>query len=220
MFPELIVLRHLFTVLHGRWQALRADPEAAYSTEAVIVTALLAALALTAVGIIVAKVVSSANNIYTNGGGREPHRSTTDRTTTLHRGRRWPCPAARDERGAVSAELVIATPLLLLLIMGVIQFALWEHAEHIASAVAQQGVSVGRLQGETAGAGQAEAQSVLDQLGPSVLADSNITATRTATTTTVTVTGHAESIVGIFTLPVKAVAVGPNEVYTNAGAAP
>ena len=104
--------------------------------------------------------------------------------------------------------------------MGVIQFALWEHAEHIASAVAQQGVSVGRLQGETAGAGQAEAQSVLDQLGPSVLADSNITATRTATTTTVTVTGHAESIVGIFTLPVKAVAVGPNEVYTNAGAAP
>jgi hypothetical protein len=40
---------------------------AAYSTEAVIVTALLAALALTAVGIIVAKVVSSANNINTNG---------------------------------------------------------------------------------------------------------------------------------------------------------
>jgi len=110
--------------------------------------------------------------------------------------------------------------LLLLLIMGVIQFALWEHAEHIASAVAQQGVSVARLQGETAGAGQAEAQSVLDQLGPKVLSDANITATRSATTTTVTVTGHAESILGIFTLPVKAVAVGPNEIYTDAGAAP
>ena len=67
MFPELTVIRHLFTLLHNRWQALRADPEAAYSTEAVIVTALLAALALTAVGIIVAKVVSSANNINTNG---------------------------------------------------------------------------------------------------------------------------------------------------------
>ena len=69
MLPELIVIRHLLTVLHGRWQALRADPDAAYSTEAVIVTALLAALALTAVGIIVAKVVSSANNISTTGGG-------------------------------------------------------------------------------------------------------------------------------------------------------
>jgi hypothetical protein len=95
--------------------------------------------------------------------------------------------------------------------MGVIQFALWEHAEHIASAVAQQGVSVARLQGETAAAGQREAQSVLDQLGSGVLGSSNITATRTAASTTVTVTGHAESIVGIFSLPVKAVASGPTE---------
>jgi Flp pilus assembly protein TadG len=118
---------------------------------------------------------------------------------------------AHDERGAVSAELVIATPLLLLLVMGVIQFALWQHAEHIASAVAQQGVSVGRLQGETAAAGKNEAQSVLNQLGSTVLVDSNIAATRTAATTTVTVTGHAESILGIFSLPVKAVAVGPSE---------
>lgn len=68
MFPELIIIRHLFTVLHGRWQALRSDPEAAYSTEAVIVTALLAGLALTAVGIIVYKVVTAANNITTNSG--------------------------------------------------------------------------------------------------------------------------------------------------------
>ena len=127
----------------------------------------------------------------------------------------------RDDRGAVSAELVIATPLLLLLIMGVIQFALWEHAEHIATAVAQQGVAVGRLQNETVAAGRQEAQSVLDQLGRSVLTGTTITATRTAAITTVTVTGHAESILGIFTLPVKAVAVGPDEVYTNdAGAAP
>ena len=65
MFPELIILRHLFTVLHGRWEALRADPDAGYSTEAVIVTALLAALALTAVGIIVAKVIAKASSITT-----------------------------------------------------------------------------------------------------------------------------------------------------------
>ena len=65
MLPELIVLRHLFCVLAQRWQALRADPDAGYSTEAVIVTALLAALALTAVGIIVAKVIAKANSITT-----------------------------------------------------------------------------------------------------------------------------------------------------------
>jgi Flp pilus assembly protein TadG len=127
---------------------------------------------------------------------------------------------ARDDGGAISAELVIATPLLLLLIMGVIQFALWEHAEHIATAVAQQGVSVSRLQGETAANGQNQAQSVLDQLGPTVLAGSKITATRTAQMTTVTVTGHAESIIGLFTLPVKATASGATENYTNPGQAP
>ena len=127
---------------------------------------------------------------------------------------------ARDERGAVSAELVIATPLLLLLIMGVIQFALWQHATHVAGAVAQQGLAVGRLQGETAAAGQSEAQSVLDQLGSGVLIDSNIIATRTGTTTTVVVTGHAESIVGLFSLPVKATATGPTEIYSANAQAP
>ena len=131
-----------------------------------------------------------------------------DRAARHRRARRA---LVRDERGAVSAELVIATPLLLLLIMGVIQFALWQHAEHIASAVAQQGVAVGRLQGETAAAGEDQARSVLDQLGSGVLTGSDITATRTATTTTVTVTGHAESLLGIFTLPVIATAVGPTE---------
>ena len=126
----------------------------------------------------------------------------------------------RDERGAVSAELVIATPLLLLLIMGVIQFALWEHAEHVAAAVAQQGVAVGRLQGESAQAGEQQAQTVLDQLGSSVLTGAKVVATRTDLATTVTVTGHAESIVGLFTLPVRATASGPTETYSYGGGAP
>ncbi|MGH3185480.1 MAG: TadE/TadG family type IV pilus assembly protein, partial [Streptosporangiaceae bacterium] len=38
----------------------------------------------------------------------------------------------RDERGSATAELVIATPLLLLLILAIVQFALWEHATHVA----------------------------------------------------------------------------------------
>jgi Flp pilus assembly protein TadG len=135
------------------------------------------------------------------------------RTPARPRRRRW-CRALKgDERGSVSAELVLATPLLLVLIMGVVQFALWEHATHVADAVAQQGLAVGRLQGETAAAGQAEAQSVLDQLGTGVLVAPDITATRTATTTTVVVTGHAESVFGLFSLPVTAVASGPTEDY-------
>jgi hypothetical protein len=110
--------------------------------------------------------------------------------------------------------------LLLLLILGVIQFALWQHAEHVASAVAQQGLSVARLQNETATAGKSEAQSVLDQLGPDLLSRTSITAARTSETTTVTVSGHAESILGVFSLPVRATASGPTEQYTQSGGAP
>ena len=69
MFPELIILRHLFTVLHDRWEALRADPDAGYSTEAVVVIALLVVMAVTAVGIIAAKVLATAHNIQTGGSG-------------------------------------------------------------------------------------------------------------------------------------------------------
>ncbi|MGH9295776.1 MAG: hypothetical protein ACRD0B_10635 [Acidimicrobiales bacterium] len=67
MLFELTILRHVIALASERWRALRADSEAGYTTETVIVTALLAALALTAVGIIVAKVVSAANNISTGG---------------------------------------------------------------------------------------------------------------------------------------------------------
>jgi Flp pilus assembly protein TadG len=136
----------------------------------------------------------------------------------VRRFRRW-----GGESGAVAAELVIATPLLLLLIMGVVQFALWEHATGIAEAAAQQGLSVARLQGETAQAGSTETRSILDQIGTGVLVGPQVTATRTASATTVVVSGHAESVVGIFTLPVRAVAAGPTEppaTVTAAGAGP
>ena len=127
---------------------------------------------------------------------------------------------ARDERGSVAAELVVATPLLLLLILSVVQFAIWEHATHVAEAVAQEGLATARLQGETASAGEAEARAVLVQLGSAVLSSPDVKATRTAAATTVVVTGRAESVVGLFSLPVRATASGPTESYTTPGAGP
>jgi hypothetical protein len=69
-------------------------------------------------------------------------------------------------------------------------------------------------------AGEAQAQSVLDQLGRGVLVASNITTSRTEANTTVVVTGHAESVIGLFNLPVRAVASGPTENYSNPTPAP
>jgi hypothetical protein len=65
MQPELIMLRHLVGILRARWQMLRAEPEAGYSTETVVVTALLVALAIAVLAIIAVKVTSTANNINT-----------------------------------------------------------------------------------------------------------------------------------------------------------
>jgi hypothetical protein len=65
MQPELTLLRHLLALIRGRWQMLRAEPEAGYSTETVVVTALLVALAIAVLAIIAVKVTASANNINT-----------------------------------------------------------------------------------------------------------------------------------------------------------
>ena len=124
----------------------------------------------------------------------------------------------RDERGSASAELVVATPLLMLLILGVIQFALWQHATHIAEAAAQQGLAAGRVEGGTETTGQIEADAVLRQLG--VLSDSRVVTDRTVDMTTVIVTGAAPSVLPFVHLPVRAVASGPSERFRPPGSSP
>lgn len=49
--------------LTARWRAVHARRDDGYTTESVIVTALLAALAITVIGIIAAKVVARANGL-------------------------------------------------------------------------------------------------------------------------------------------------------------
>src|SRR5438874_7444662 len=44
------------------------------------------------------------------------------------------------DHGSVTTETVLLTPVLLFLVMIVIQFGLWYHAEHVAKAAAQEGV--------------------------------------------------------------------------------
>ena len=60
MCPE---LQPLLAMLRARRDRLRAEGDAGYSTETVLVTALLVAAALLVVGIIVAKVTAKANGI-------------------------------------------------------------------------------------------------------------------------------------------------------------
>jgi hypothetical protein len=53
----------LWTVVQARWEELRRQPEAGYSTETVLVTALLVVAALAVIAIVIAKVTEKANGI-------------------------------------------------------------------------------------------------------------------------------------------------------------
>lgn len=62
---ELIHIQMLMSILRGRLAQARAESEGSVTTEQVIVTAVLAVLAITATAIIVGKVTSKANSIPT-----------------------------------------------------------------------------------------------------------------------------------------------------------
>ena len=127
---------------------------------------------------------------------------------------------ARVDRGAGVAELVIAVPLLMLLILLIVQFAIWEHAEDIAHATAEEALAAARVQGGTAAAGQQRAQQVISQIGSSVLVGPQVSVTMTPADVTVTVTGTAERVVPLpgLSFPVTVTVTGPVEQFVPATA--
>jgi Flp pilus assembly protein TadG len=120
----------------------------------------------------------------------------------------------RGDRGSVSAELVIATPLLLLMVLAIVQFALWSHATHIAQTAASQGLAAARVQNATAAQGLTGAQHVLDQLGRGPLINTRIDTRRGADAASIRVIGEASAVIPFLHLSVHAETAGPLERFT------
>lgn len=120
------------------------------------------------------------------------------------------------ERGAATAELVIATPALLFLLLVVVHVGLWFHASHVASAVAQEGARAARNEAGTAADGDAAAQQLLAELGDRLVLDAHVDITRDAEEVRVVVTGHGPTVVPGLRLPIRAVSEGPVEVFRPA----
>lgn len=114
-------------------------------------------------------------------------------------------------RAAGTTELVIATPVLLLLIMAVVQFALWQHGVHVAEAAAQEGCSAARVQNGTNAAGESEAQHVLNVIGGPLIVGPIVNVSRSAVSVTVHVAGSAEQVVPVLQLPITATCSAPIE---------
>lgn len=124
-----------------------------------------------------------------------------------------------DECGATTAELVLVTPLLLVLIMLIAQFALWLHATHIAQAAAAQALSVTRVQGGSVTNGKIQADQVLQQLGGGPLRNPHTEVSRDLTQASVHVEGTVTAVLPFLTLRATGDAVGPVERFTS-GARP
>lgn len=72
----------------------------------------------------------------------------------------------RNERGIATLELALVAPTLMLLVLGVLQFGLWYHAQNVVKTAALEGARVAAAEDGTEGAGSARALAVMaDGLG-------------------------------------------------------
>jgi Flp pilus assembly protein TadG len=67
----------------------------------------------------------------------------------------------RDERGTESLELALVAPALMLLIIGVLQFGLWHHANGVVQTAAQEAARVAAAEGAMSEEARARATDVL-----------------------------------------------------------
>ena len=117
---------------------------------------------------------------------------------------------ARDDRG--NAEMAIAAPVLLVLVMLVIQTALWMHGDHVVADIARRTAE----QSRTAGGGT----SVAEQAGGSFLSGLDVSVNRSAEEVRVVVDAEVPSLVPGFSWPVGHEVTAPVERFVPSEAAP
>jgi hypothetical protein len=77
-------------------------------------------------------------------------------------------PQIRRDRGSATSELVILTPILILLILLVVQMSIYFHASHVASAAAAEGATAGAGVSPDEGRAEIVAAEFVQQLGGEV----------------------------------------------------
>lgn len=125
---------------------------------------------------------------------------------------RWRRVTARgNDHGGATAELAVAMPLLLLLVMFVFQAGVWMHATHVAQAAATRASTTAAGYQASAGAGTSAGRDTLTALGSGVLKNPSVTVTRTATEVRVEIVGTAQTVVPGVRWTVRSVVVRPVE---------
>ncbi|WP_335988488.1 TadE/TadG family type IV pilus assembly protein [Glycomyces sp. MUSA5-2] len=115
------------------------------------------------------------------------------------------------DRGSATAEAVIATPLLLLLVLAIIQAGIIWHARHMAQAAAGEAMEAARVALASGGDGAAAATASLGRNASGVLEDPSVSVDRGAETITVTVTGTPTQIIPLWEATVEVTVAGAVE---------
>lgn len=120
----------------------------------------------------------------------------------------------------MTADVAIAAPLLMLILIAITQFALWSYATQIAQAAAASGLAATRVHTGTEATGENRALEVVTELGPGPLRDVDVVVIRTDEQTRIDVTGHATTLIPFLRMSVRGNAVGAVERFVPDDTAP
>jgi Flp pilus assembly protein TadG len=118
-----------------------------------------------------------------------------------------------DETGSAATELVIIMPALMLLIMLVVQFAIYYHGANVATAAAQDAVRAARVEAGSVGAGRNRADALLARSGSGTLEGAQVSVSRDGRGVHVEVTGEVASVIPGVHLHITRDADGPIEQF-------
>ena len=128
-------------------------------------------------------------------------------------------PATDTDRGSSTLGAILVIPVMILLTMLVLQFAMLWHGKHVAAAVAQTGVQGAAGYRSSAAEGQAQAEGYLADVAPNLLRDATVTVDRGTGTVTARVSARIPSVLPFTDFDVQETVTGPVERFSS-GAGP
>lgn len=127
------------------------------------------------------------------------------------------CARSNDDRpdGYSVLEEAITLPVLVLLLMAIVQWAIVWHARGLAQAAAREGLRNAATYASSEAAGRQDIVEYIRQVAPNALTDPRIDVTRAGTTITVHIHARVPSLVPFGSFTVDATASGPVETWTQ-----
>jgi TadE-like protein len=121
----------------------------------------------------------------------------------------------RPDRGVSTLELALLTPILLLVMLLVVQFAMVYHARHVALAAAQAGARIARSEDGAAWEqrSRVKARTYLRQIGPRLLNGPRVDTDATGDERFVVVSGYAVEVLPFFRFRISERSGGPIECF-------